>query len=80
MNPLDGRALSLREIGELADLMREKGIAQISLGDLMIHLADLPAPAPAMAPTAEERPVAEERSKLTGLTPSEEKDWFHSSG
>lgn len=80
MNPLDADTVDPDMIGRLADLMREKGIAQLSIGSLSLHLADAPPPAPAAAAEPEAKPEPEKRSELTGLTPSEEKDWFHSSG
>lgn len=60
------------ELALLIDLLREKSVAHFEMGDLKIILGGPEG-------ELEEEAPQEEPSKLTGLTPSQEEELFHSS-
>jgi hypothetical protein len=64
---------SLSELAALIDLLRDKCVAHFELGDLKLVLGS------PFEEMSEPAAASEDASPRTGLTPSQEKEWFHSS-
>lgn len=78
---------TVEELAILIDLLRDKRVAHFEMGDLKIVLGSPegdeepgePVEELAEAPERNPPPEKKEPSPITGLTPEEEEDLFHSS-
>lgn len=66
---------TLGDLEALLDLLREKGVAEMVAGEFSVALST---DAPSKAAEKAKNAPPEEKDALTGLTPSEARDWFDS--